>query len=101
MEGSRISAMAPWALASIGAACAVQSARSLAVHQDLPVFMQALGVLGLALSAFLFIRMLFKRVSGDMTWGAPPYTATQAHLIFWTSLVVAIGGAAMWIWRGS
>ncbi len=101
MEGSRISAMAPWALASIGAACAVQSARILATHEDLPVFMQALGLLGLALSAFLLVRMFFKRASGDMTWGAPPYTSAQAHWIFWPSMVVAIGGAALWIWRGS
>jgi hypothetical protein len=93
--------MAPWALAAIGAACSVQSARILAVHKDLPAFIQALGVLGLALSAFLLIRMLYKRFSGDRTWGAPPYTATQAHLIFWNSLVVAVVGAAMWIWRGS
>ena len=101
MEGSRTTAMAPWAFASIAAACAVQSARVLAAHEDLPVFMLVLGVLGFLLSAFLFIRMLFKRVSGDVLWGAPSYTATQAHWIFWPSFVAAIGGAALWVWRGS
>jgi len=101
MDGSRTSAMAPWALASVGSACAVQSARSLASNDDLSVFWQVLGVFGLALSFFVFGSMLFKRLKGDKTWGAPPYTAKQAHMLFWSSSIVAVGGAAMWLWRGS
>jgi len=101
MDGSRTNSMAPLALASIGAACAVQSGRSLAAHEDLHIFWQVLGYFGLALSAFVFGRMLFKRLTGDKTWGAPPYTSTQASVIFWCSSLVAVGGAAMWLWRGS
>jgi len=101
MDGSRTSSLAPWAPASIVAAGAVQSGRFLATHEDLPVFWQALGYGGLALSAFVFGRMLFKRLAGDKNWGAPPYTSTQANLIFWCSSFVAIGGAALWLWRGS
>jgi hypothetical protein len=101
MEVSRKSAMAPWAIASVGAFCAVQSVRGLANYDELSAFWRALGFVGLAVSAWIFCGMLFRRLKGDRSWGAPPYSTMQAHLIFWSSSLAALCSLALWVWRGS